>query len=148
RLDKSRGENLELELRQHWIKDKQGTARFLAYANHASMGSYREAIDAVNGHPGAVPDVTAHRKDGRVKFGLGINLDQELPLEVRAFLRTGFNEGHFESFAYTEVNDTFALGADLRGVHWSRPDDKVGLALVTNGLSEEHRRYLELGGKG
>jgi hypothetical protein len=64
------------------------------------------------------------------------------------FLRAGYDEGHLESFAFTEVNVTLAVGADLRGARWRRGDDKIGLALVTNGLSEDHRRYLALGGLG
>src|SRR5262249_28077535 len=51
-------------------------------------------------------------------------------------------------FAYTEVNDTVALGGDLLGKWWRRAQDKVGIAFVSNGLSVDHRRYLALGGRG
>jgi high affinity Mn2+ porin len=33
-------------------------------------------------------------------------------------------------------------------VKWRRPADKVGVALVTNGISADHRDYLRLGGLG
>ena len=33
-------------------------------------------------------------------------------------------------------------------VLWSRPEDTVGLAELINGLSHDHRRYLEEGGVG
>jgi hypothetical protein len=36
----------------------------------------------------------------------------------------------------------------LRGAWWGRDADKLGLAAVTNGLSADHERHLELGGKG
>ena len=147
-LDKARGENLELELRERWLPDRQGTLRLLGFANHADMGSYREAIDAYLAHKDPVPDVTAHRQPGRVKYGVGLNAEQELTQLLRVFLRAGWSEGAYESFAYTEINDTVAVGGDLRGAWWKRPQDKVGLAFVTNGLSADHRRYLALGGKG
>ena len=67
---------------------------------------------------------------------------------LRLFSRLGWNEGRHESFAYTEVNSAGAVGGDLQGTRWRRPNDKVGVAFVSNGLSGDHRRYLELGGKG
>jgi len=73
---------------------------------------------------------------------------QELGGAVRVFSRAGWNDGRNESWAYTEVDDTFEIGADLRGIRWRRPFDKIGLALVTNGLSQPHREYLRLGGLG
>ncbi len=62
--------------------------------------------------------------------------------------RVGWNEGHHENFAYTEVNQTFALGGDYRGYRWHRTHDKVGLAFVTNGISTQHQEYLKFGGLG
>ncbi len=40
------------------------------------------------------------------------------------------------------------FGADLQGDAWSRPQDKVGVALVGNGISRRHREYLADGGLG
>jgi high affinity Mn2+ porin len=67
---------------------------------------------------------------------------------VRAFGRWGWNEPHHESFAYTEVHHSLALGADNTGSRWHRALDKVGGAFITNGLSGDHARYLALGGSG
>jgi carbohydrate-selective porin OprB len=64
------------------------------------------------------------------------------------FARAGWNEGHNESFAYTEVNDSAQAGGDLSGAWWNRPQDRVGVAVVSNGLSAPHRDYLALGGLG
>jgi carbohydrate-selective porin OprB len=83
-----------------------------------------------------------------VKYGFGVNLEQQLSANLRAFGRFGWNEGRHESFAYTEVNQTFSLGADYAGERWHRRHDKVGLAFVTNGISGDHREYLKLGGLG
>ena len=71
-------------------------------------------------HVDAVPDITLYRHQGTLKQGFGLNVEQALPANFRAFLRAGWNEGHNESFAYTEMNDTFALGVELSGDAWGR----------------------------
>lgn len=143
----ARGENAELELHDE-LAGRHGTVRLLGYVNHARMGRYADAIAAVQRGEAAVPDVTASREAGRIKYGFGLNAEHELSDSLRGFFRAGWNEGHNESFAYTEVDNTVALGGDLRGAPWHRPGDKLGLAAVTSGLSDDHRRYLALGGKG
>jgi high affinity Mn2+ porin len=147
-VSRARAENLEVELHHGLIPGRLGIVRLLGYLNHANMGSYREAIDAFRSGAEPVPDIEAHRRQGRRKYGFGLNLEQEVVGPVRAFARAGWNEGENESFAFTEVNDTVALGGDVRGTPWSRPLDKVALAVVSNGLSTSHREYLALGGHG
>jgi hypothetical protein len=143
-LANSRGENLELELRPN----TRGTVRILGYANHANMGSYQEAIDAFRRGQDVSPDIEAHRRPGRVKYGIGANTDYTLTTDVRLFARAGWNSGDTESFAYTEANSTIAAGGDVAGSSWHRPHDRLGLAFVSNGLSEAHAEYLALGGLG
>lgn len=145
----ARGENLELELRGD-LAGRPTTVRLLGFANHARMGRYADANAAAiaalgRGEP-AVPDVTATRARGRIKVGAGLNLEHELTAALRGFLRLGWSDGRLESFAYTEVDNTIALGGDLRAP-W-RPIDKLGLAAVSSGLADDHRRYLALGGHG
>ncbi len=144
KVSRARAENLELELRP-----VSGLAvRLLGYANHANMGSYDEAIQGFLSGRDALPDVVAHRAQGRVKTGVGLNAEYAFPTFVRVFARTGWNEGHNESFAYTEVNNSVQVGGDLSGGPWSRSQDRLGVALVSNGLSQPHREYLALGGQG
>jgi high affinity Mn2+ porin len=143
----SRGDNLEVEIKYHRQVDWRGTLRVLGYWNHAAMGSYAEAI-AASGATGLVPDITASRQRGRSKAGFGLNEYQELGPLFRAFARVGWNDGRNESFAYTEIDNTFSIGGDVRGKPWRRPDDRVGLAFVTNGLSDLHAEYLRRGGVG
>ena len=95
------------------------------------MGRYREAIDAFENHLDAKPDVTLHREAGRSKRGLGVNVIQNLRGFTRGFLRLGWNDGQNESLAYTEIDNTFDIGGDIRGVVSKRPDDKIGLAVVS-----------------
>jgi hypothetical protein len=143
-IGRARGENVELE----WRSGGGTTLRGLGFVNHANMGSYREAIDAFESGRDPVPNIEAHRRQGRVKYGTGLNVEQTLPKRMRAFARAGWNEGDSESFAYTEVNNTVSVGLDVAGGGWRRDQDKFGVAFVSNGLSDAHRDYLRLGGLG
>jgi hypothetical protein len=48
----------------------------------------------------------------------------------------------------TEIDRTASAGLTLGGRRWCRPNDRVGLAGVLNGLSGPHRHYLGAGGFG
>lgn len=147
-LRRARSENFELDWQPRWFRGLDTHVRPLAYLNHANMGDYRQAIDGYLGHLTPIPDITLYRHQGTLKQGFGINLEQDLPDNFRAFFRAGWNEGHHESFAYTEMNNTVAFGADLAGDAWGRRHDRIGSAFETGGLSREHREYLALGGLG
>lgn len=147
-LGRAHSENLELEFRPNVFADRKTTIRVLGYANTANMGDYQDAINLYLAGKTSVPDVTATRRQGTVKYGTGLNVEQQLTQDLSGFVRLGWNEGAHESFAYTEVNNTFSFGATMAGRQWGRPQDKVGLAFVSNGLSAEHARYLQLGGNG
>ncbi len=147
-LPRARGENFEGEYHTSLIPKHATIVRALSFINHANMGSYREAIDGYLSGKDAVPDVTLYRKQGRVKSGFGLNVEQELTDHWRTFGRLGWNDGENESFAYTEVDRTAILGTDYSGKQWRRPQDKIGAAFVANALSGDHREYLALGGLG
>lgn len=141
---RAHADNIELELRP----TSRFTARVLGYANHADMGSYQEAIDQFHAHLVPVPDIVAVRKQRRIKTGAGFNVEYAFPRIVRLAARLGWNEGHNESFAYTEVNGTVQGGGDVSGELWNRRHDRLGIAIVSNALSAAHREYLRLGGLG
>ncbi|HUK21668.1 MAG TPA: carbohydrate porin [Gemmatimonadales bacterium] len=146
-LAHAHADNLEIEWRHGSGTGSDGVIRGLLYLNHANMGKYSEAIDAYRAGIDSVPDITAHRQVGRTKPGAGLNLEQGLGRGLRVFARAGINDGKIESFAYTECDETLELGLGWLSPHW-RPDDRVGVAFVTNGLSSDHRDYLALGGLG
>jgi high affinity Mn2+ porin len=147
-LGRSRSENIELEFRPELRKEKKTVVRLLSFINHADMGSYREAVQAFLAGTDPRPIIEAHRKQGRIKYGFGLNVEQEISKTVRAFGRLGWNEGQNESFAYTEVDQAIEVGADWQLTRWRRPTDKVGAAFITNGISSLHQLYLALGGDG
>ena len=147
-LTQARAENLELEFRPSWFKGLATYIRPLAYLNHGNMGSYAQAINTYQQGLTPVPDITLSRHPDTLKQGFGLNVEQELPAHMRAYFRGGWNEGKHESFCYTEVNDTFSGGLAIAGNRWNRKNDKIGTAVVSNGLSTNHRTYLADGGLG
>jgi carbohydrate-selective porin OprB len=112
------------------------------------MGLYRDAVKAYLAGTDQTPDITKHETLGAVKYGFGLNVEQELTDNLRVFGRFGWNEGQHESFAYTEVDQTISAGADYSGKEWGRRADKVGLAFDSNAIKRDHQEYLKLGGLG
>jgi high affinity Mn2+ porin len=147
-LRRARAENLEFELRRSLLPKRAGVLRVLGYANQANMGSYKVAIQNFREGKTPVPDITAHALQTTLKYGFGVNGEQEITNSLRIFARGGWNEGQHESYVYTEVDNTMLAGADYRGDRWGRKYDKAGLAFVSNGISAIHSQYLALGGKG
>ena len=141
-IGQARGDNLELEYR-YSLAEHPGRARLLAYANHADMGSYSETL----ANPAYGMDITKTRAY-RTRYGIGLNIEQELTPNVGVFARLGWNDGQEETWAYTEMDQTVSGGMSVRGSLWSRPSDTVGVAGVLGGISAEHRAYLAAGGSG
>lgn len=140
-------ENVEYELRRGVIPRKSGTIRLLGYINHANMGVYREQnIKAEIDH--SVPDITDHPWNITAKYGFGINLEQNLTRYLGAFARFGWDNGRTESFAYTEVDQTFSEGIGANGAWWHRKQDRAGVAFVSNAIKKDHQVYLAHGGLG
>ncbi|MGB0041051.1 MAG: carbohydrate porin [Terriglobales bacterium] len=141
-------ENYEYELRHGFIPKKAGVVRLLAYTNYANMGIYREAVAQFEAGLVAVPDITNHPWHITRKYGFGVNVEQPLAANLTGFARFGWDNGKTESFAYTEVDQTFAAGLGARGAWWHRRQDRAGVAVVTNGICKDHQEYLRLGGLG
>jgi high affinity Mn2+ porin len=141
-LLKAQGQVAELEER-YQINSRSGEARFMVFLNHAHMGNYNEALQLMP----VDPDITKTRSY-RYKYGFCMSLDQALSDDIGFFSRLGWNDGHSESWAFTEIDRTASAGFVMGGRWWCRPDDRVGLAGVLNGISGPHRAYLEAGGLG
>jgi high affinity Mn2+ porin len=141
-------ENYELELRPILLPNRNTTIRLLAFTNFANMGDYHQAIARFLAGQTKTPEITDHPQQVSLKYGFGINLEQDLTDDLRAFARAGWNEGQHESWNYTECDESAAFGADLWGRLWRRPLDKFGVAFAGNGISHDHQRYLALGGLG
>jgi carbohydrate-selective porin OprB len=145
-LTRANGQNLQLTLSDL----PTGTiVRLLGFFNTASMGLYRQALEtAAADH--SIPNIVADDKPGRQKHGYGLNLEQPIADqgETGAFMRWGWNDGNEESFAFTEVDELVSFGAQLSGVHWHRPDDRLAVAVASESLDAPHEQYLAAGGNG
>ena len=141
-------ENFEYELRKGIVPRKGGVVRVLAFTNYANMGIYSDAVEQYKQCLVPVPDITHHSWHITRKYGFGVNLEQNLSHNLTAFARFGWNNGKTESFAYTEVEQTFAAGLGANGGWWRRRYDRGGVALVTNAICKDHQEYLADGGLG
>ena len=152
-MSRAHAENVEFELHGRVIKKRPGVVRVLSYINHANMGDYEEAVStwlANQGTPQAtpVPEITAHPLQTTIKYGFGLNFEQPLTNWLGLFGRWGWNEGQHESFAYTEVDQTWLIGVGGNGARWGRRNDHLGVAFVSDGISKAHAAYLADGGDG
>jgi high affinity Mn2+ porin len=141
-------ENFEYELRHGLIPKKAGVVRLLAYTNYANMGIYTQAIANFEAGLEPTPVITDHPWHITRKYGFGVNLEQNLLPNLTAFARFGWDNGKTESFAYTEVDQTFAEGLGANGAWWHRKQDRAGIAFVSNAICKEHQTYLADGGLG
>jgi high affinity Mn2+ porin len=140
---RSRGLVAEGERRWSW-SGRAGGVRALAFLNTARMGDYEAALAS-----GSVPpDVTASRQDGRKKFGFAASANQDFGSGLSAFARASWNDGRTETWAFTEIDRSLAIGAVQSGARWGRDSDEAGAAIVVSGQSGPHRRYLQAGGLG
>ena len=139
-------ENWEYELRHGLIPKQGGVVRLLAYTNYANMGIYRDANFKKGITP--IPEIISHPWHITRKYGFGINVEQNLSSHVTVFGRFGWDNGKAESFAYTEVDQTFAGGLGAKGEIWHRRHDRAGIAFVTNAIARDHQNYLADGGYG
>lgn len=140
------GYNLELDVKPN----STGTVvRLLSYINQAPMGNYDAAL--VEGQEtGTTPSLLAVENPRNTKYGFGLNFEQPLADggDTGIFGRLGWNDGHNETYAYTEVDRNVSLGVQVSGVRWGRKEDCVGLAYGVNGISSQHEAYLAAGGLG
>jgi high affinity Mn2+ porin len=136
-------ETVEYEKR-YSLHGQKGVLRILGFLNNGKFGNYREAIAQNPDAP--VVDSTQHY--GRHKYGFGINAEQNISKDFGVFARTSYNDGHTETWFFTEIDRSFTFGGVLKGTQWKRADDEMGLAFVVNGLSAPHRDYLADGGYG
>jgi high affinity Mn2+ porin len=145
---RARSENLELQAQGSLITHRKGAVRLLSYLNQADMGNYSEAVaDYLDGRT-STPSIVATRRQGRHRYGFGLNFEQEITSHVGVFGRLAWSDGHNESFAYTEDDRTVELGSYAKGAWWHRRNDRAGVAFVANGITAAHQQYLALGGLG
>ena len=136
----------EAEQRHHWA-DHDGKIKLVAFLNRGRFGKYDDALNFGNA-PGQQGPNTANVRRYASRPGLALNLEQELSSSLGVFARASINDGSKEAYDFTDVDQSLALGASLKGSAWQRGDDTVGVAGAVNALSGTAQRYFAAGGMG
>ena len=135
----------EIEER-HQLWEHPGKIKLLSFVNQGYMGSYADAL-LLGSQTNSTPDISLVRHFAS-RSGYAINIEQELKSDLGVFVRLSKNDGSKEAFDFTEINQSVAAGLSLKGDHWGRNDDTVGVAGVVNGLSGNAIAYFKAGGMG
>lgn len=147
-LGRHYGDQIEVE-HAHRLLGRPGKVRVLGWRNRAKLAGYQDALAWLEAHPGRYsgPDALyAVRGAEKIKYGYGVNVEQELSADAGFFLRAMNTDGRTETEAFTEVDGSLSTGLAIKGAHWGRADDTLGLSLMRNALSDDRRRFLEAGG--
>jgi hypothetical protein len=145
-IAKHYGDQFEVE-RSHTIANRPGKARVLIWRDRANMASFSDALTYLNTYnPSDKETILQVRNGDKTKYGLGVNIEQEVSSNVGAFMRVMKTDGRTETYAFTEVDSSFSGGLLIKGGAWSRPEDNLGLSLMQNQISNDRRKYLQAGG--
>jgi high affinity Mn2+ porin len=126
---------------------ENGTVRLITFFTQARMGSYTQSIAFAKSH-NIIPNIDTTAALGHTKYGFGINIEHNINKNLGLFFRSSWNDGQNETWAFTEIDKTLSAGAQLNGNLWNRKEDCLSFAFLINGLSKEHRNYLNAGGYG
>jgi high affinity Mn2+ porin len=135
----------ELEER-HTVWDQPGKLKFLYWLNRGNLGTYSDAL-ALAAATGTPPSTAAVRTY-RSKYGLVLNLEQQLRDDLGLFVRLGWTQPGVEEDAFTDIDQTVQIGLSMTGARWERSDDTVGMAGVINQASHNAKLYFAAGGLG
>jgi high affinity Mn2+ porin len=146
KFGKAMGLVWEIEKTNLFLKNKNhfSTVHAGIFLNKAQMGNYLQSIQNAGAN---APDITDSRLYGREKWGYYFSIDTHFGT-VHHFIKTSWNDGKNETWAFTEIDRSFATGLQFDGQIWKRKNDRLSLAFVSNGISNDHRAYLAKGGYG
>jgi hypothetical protein len=148
------GDQLEVE-HAHEMDGRPGKIRVLGWRNRAQLASFSDALVWLKANPNplgvnvpyAGPDaLIAVRSSEKIKYGIGVNIEQELSDNSGFFMRAMQTDGRTETYAFTEVDGSFSSGVTVKGNAWGRAEDGIGLSLARNFLSKDRRSFLAAGG--
>ncbi len=161
RFYKYYGDQVELEYQGNLLWGQHGAVRLLGYHNHEKTGSYTDAINAYLTDPAKnaadcigynyasnnshAPDLCWVRKPND-KFGMGINIEQNVNQDIGLFFRAMYSDGRTEVYNYTSTDQSMSMGAVFHGRLWQRHKDAFGVGYAINMLSAAHIRYMQMGG--
>jgi high affinity Mn2+ porin len=131
--------------RRYTLGKHPGIVRLLQYFNHTHSGSYADAI-RLGEETGTTPNVDAVKHYGTLKYGTGVNVEQEVTQNLGFFMRLGWSDGKTQDFAFTAIDRLASAGVSVKGTKWKRKNDVAGTSFTASGISGVHAVYLAQGG--
>jgi high affinity Mn2+ porin len=139
--------------RRYSVKAHPGTVRLLSWLDEADFASYQVATALLLANPpapntgqGSGITIPPASRAYRLKYGFGLNWEQELTKNVGIFSRLGWTPGQLETWTYTDVDWTASLGINIKSEVWHRRGDACGIAYIVSGASLTNQKFLEAGG--
>jgi high affinity Mn2+ porin len=145
--NKTNSETLEIQ-KDYSLHEQAGTIRLLLYYNTSKAPAYQTVIDEYKNGTDTTLDVIYGKAYGGKKYGIGINCNQAISSRLAGFFRIGWNDGKTATWAFAEIDNSGSLGFKYYGIGKHRATDNIGLAFVSNGISSDHRDFLNTGGYG
>ncbi len=151
KIRKAHSETLEFE-HKFSIRKSPGHLRFTVSNTYSQAPSYQDGLKAIVTKDTFLLNVmkgdVEHHAYGGKKSGIGINVEQEISTDIGFFSRLGWNDGKYATWAFTEIDNTINAGVSIKGTKWKRGYDVLAIAAVSNGISQDHKRFLKAGGYG
>lgn len=147
-LSKAHSETIEVE--KKWkIDGKPGVVRLLGFHTVSQAPTYLTTVAQVKlGDSNSIAVYSGQKAwgiYGGVKYGFGINMEQQISNAFSGFLKASWNDGKTATWAFTEIDNSISGGVQMLGTLWKRPNDNIGLAQVLNGISKDHQLFLKAG---
>ncbi|HMK87047.1 MAG TPA: carbohydrate porin, partial [Steroidobacteraceae bacterium] len=132
--------------RRYALFGAPGKSLITWFHSRGRMALLDDAVDLAES-TGEPIDLAAVRRY-RTRDGVSFSSELELTSDFGLFARGGKAGGNVETYEFTDIDRTLALGLSLAGSRWARADDTFGLAGMINGISATRERYLNAGGLG
>jgi len=146
RILKHYGDQVEIE-HAHELAGRPGKLRLLVWRNRANLASFDDALTYLKSNGLSNTQTILDVRNGdKTKYGVGINVEQQLTDELGAFMRVMQADGHTETYAFTETDGSVSFGLSMKGSAWNRERDSAGIGFLYNTISARRRNYLANGG--
>ncbi len=148
KINKAHSETVELE--KSWnLHQLPGAIRVLGFHSLTQAPTYKQTLAEVKTGDSSSLDVYSGDREwkqyGGLKYGFGINAEQDFTKGAGMFFRASWNDGRTATWAYTEIDRSISLGVTIKGSSWKRGNDNIGMAGVLNGISSDHQAFLNAG---
>ncbi len=135
----------ELEER-HKLWGQSGKIEITSFLSRSRMGAFSDAIALAQMTPQPADIAAVRRYQSRP--GISFNLQQTINETVGVFAHGGVSDGRYESYEFTDIDQTLSAGVSIKGARWGRDKDTIGVAGVVNAISKVHQQFLNDGGLG